>query len=158
MSKLNELYRPEGFNDPSLYYPEILVLQANCADFNGSTFDGSPFNVWMERDGLRKSLAYMDPDSLRWLRTGVLKISSVLVPVTPGGTDYASWEIRDHQPPFHITPPGYFMIRLRKDHSQMDWWAVDEDNQLVANGLFAISSTERLLLATSATDPQEDVC
>ena len=54
---------------------EIDAVRVMVADYNGQTWDGPPFS---EMPG--------------WLSAAIE--SGMVVPVTPGSTDYAEWEIR----------------------------------------------------------------
>jgi hypothetical protein len=70
---------------------EIDAVRVTAADYNGQTWDGSPFSEV--------------PD---WLAAAVG--AGKIVPVTPGSTDYAEWEIRTLEGNMLATP-GDWIIR-----------------------------------------------
>jgi len=75
----------------------VEAVQVVASDWNGSSFDGSPFSAhpgWL----------------LEAVKTGAL------VPVTPNSTDYAEWEVRTLEDGAdgrakHIATPGDWIIR-----------------------------------------------
>ena len=75
----------------------IEAVQILASDFNGKTFDGSPFSH--------------SPD---WLIAALQ--AGTIVPVTPNSTDYAEWEIRTLEDGAddrakHVASPGDWIIQ-----------------------------------------------
>lgn len=75
----------------------IEAVQVRATDFNGQTWDGSPFS-----------------ETPPWLTSAIQ--SGAVVPVTPGETDYSEWEIKTLEDgkdgrAKHVASPGDWIVR-----------------------------------------------
>lgn len=93
--------KPPKMNKPTIRYRKkpivIEAVRVTSADFNGHSWDGSPFSSM--------------PD---WLAEAIKRAE--VVPVTPNCTDYAEWQIKTFEDGKdgqvkHIASAGDYIIR-----------------------------------------------
>lgn len=83
------------------------TVKITAADFNGTSFDGSPFSAWPE-----------------WLQTAVN--NGVVQAVNPRCTDYAEWAVKTPQGVIVLSPGDMLNADLSYEISKENQYEFDE--------------------------------
>ena len=138
--------------DQSQYHSSAVVLEVTAADYCPGAkepFDGTPLRLRYFKDG--KPLIAETPtnplpvpdfieyqETSKCLQPAVDKFLSVLIFGTPGGTDYASFRVKEMPKEDWVGPDGAFKLWLHKDGTEFHWAAWDETYSVKYEGDMAI--------------------